>query len=101
MFTATKDRALLTTTTGARPRPDWYTENLRGKPLSQGFSQLAYRNQHFDCLACHVAAQHRAGIDIMVEQHRMDRKEAALAKGVLGMMSKPSTGGRPRSDAPS
>ncbi len=67
MFTATKDRALLTTTTGALPRPDWYTENLRGKPLSQGFSQLAYRNQHFDCLACHVAAQHRAGIDIMVD----------------------------------
>jgi 5-methyltetrahydropteroyltriglutamate--homocysteine methyltransferase len=67
VFTATKDKALLTTTTGALPRPDWYTENLRGKPLSQGFSQLAYRNQHFDCLACHVAAQHRAGIDIMVD----------------------------------
>lgn len=67
MFTATKNKALLTTTTGALPRPDWYTENLRGKPLSQGFSQLAYRNQHFDCLACHVAAQHRAGIDIMVD----------------------------------
>jgi 5-methyltetrahydropteroyltriglutamate--homocysteine methyltransferase len=67
VFTATKDKALLTTTTGALPRPDWYTENLRGKPLSQGFSQLAYRDQHFDCLACHVAAQHRAGIDIMVD----------------------------------
>ena len=36
-------------------------------PLSQGFSQRAYREQHFDCLACHVAAQHRAGIDIMVD----------------------------------
>lgn len=67
MFTATKDKALLTTTTGALPRPSWYTENLRGKPLSQGFSQLAYRDQHFDCLACHVASQHRAGIDIMVD----------------------------------
>jgi 5-methyltetrahydropteroyltriglutamate--homocysteine methyltransferase len=67
MFTATKDKALLTTTTGALPRPGWYTENLRGLPLSQGFSQRAYREQHFDCLACHVAAQHRAGIDIMVD----------------------------------
>jgi 5-methyltetrahydropteroyltriglutamate--homocysteine methyltransferase len=67
MFTATKDRALLTTTTGALPRPSWYTENLRGMPLSQGFSQRAYREQHFDCLACHVAAQYRAGIDIMVD----------------------------------
>jgi 5-methyltetrahydropteroyltriglutamate--homocysteine methyltransferase len=67
VFTATKDKALLTTTTGALPRPSWYTENLRGKPLSQGFSQLAYREQHFDCLACHVVSQHRAGIDIMVD----------------------------------
>jgi 5-methyltetrahydropteroyltriglutamate--homocysteine methyltransferase len=67
MFTATRDKALLTTTTGALPRPSWYTENLRGLPLSQGFSQRAYREQHFDCLACHVAAQHRAGIDIMVD----------------------------------
>ena len=67
MFTVTKGKALLTTTTGALPRPSWYTENLRGLPLSQGFSQLAYREQHFDCLACNVAMQHRAGIDIMVD----------------------------------
>jgi 5-methyltetrahydropteroyltriglutamate--homocysteine methyltransferase len=67
MLTATKDKALLTTTTGALPRPSWYTENLRGMPLSRGFSQRAYREQHFDCLACHVAAQHRAGIDIIVD----------------------------------
>ena len=67
MFTATKDKALLTTTTGALPRPSWYTENLRGLPLSHGFSRLAYREQHFDCLACQVAAQHHAGIDIMVD----------------------------------
>ncbi len=67
MFTATKDKALLTTTTGALPRPSWYTENLRGISLAEGFSRLAYREQHFDCLACHVAAQHRAGIDIFVD----------------------------------
>ena len=67
MQTVTKGKALLTTTTGALPRPSWYTENLRGIPLSQGFSQQAYREQHFDCLACNVAMQHRAGIDIMVD----------------------------------
>jgi 5-methyltetrahydropteroyltriglutamate--homocysteine methyltransferase len=67
MFTATKDKALQTTTTGALPRPSWYTENLRGLPLSRGFSQRAYREQHFDCLAANVAAQHRAGIDIYVD----------------------------------
>ena len=67
MFTATKDQALLTTTTGALPRPSWYTENLRGLPLAAGFAQSAYREQYFDCLACHVASQHKAGIDIMVD----------------------------------
>jgi len=67
MFTTTSNKALLTTTTGALPRPAWYTANLRGLPLSQGFSQQAYREQHFDCLACHVASQHRAGIDIFVD----------------------------------
>lgn len=67
MFTATKDKPLLTTTTGALPRPGWFTENLRGAPLSTGLAWSAYREQHFDCLACHVAAQHKAGIDILVD----------------------------------
>ena len=80
MQTVTKGKALLTTTTGALPRPSWYTENLRGIPLSQGFSRLAYREQHFDCLACHVAAQHRAGIDIMVDgDTRLDDDVAGRA----------------------
>jgi 5-methyltetrahydropteroyltriglutamate--homocysteine methyltransferase len=58
----------------------WYTENLRGVPLSQGFSRLAYREQHFDCLACHVAAQHRAGIDIFVDgDTRLDDDVAGRA----------------------
>jgi hypothetical protein len=39
VFTTTKDKALLTTTTGALPRQSWYTENLRGIPLSQGLSE--------------------------------------------------------------
>jgi 5-methyltetrahydropteroyltriglutamate--homocysteine methyltransferase len=80
VFTATKGKALLTTTTGALPRPNWFTENLRGAPLSHGFSRLAYREQHFDCLACHVAAQHRAGIDIMVDgDTRLDDDVAGRA----------------------
>ncbi|MFC1665009.1 hypothetical protein ACFL17_05185, partial [Pseudomonadota bacterium] len=64
MFIATKDKPLQTTTTGALPRPSWYTENLRGAPLSTGFAHQNYREQHTDCLACHVASQHKAGIDI-------------------------------------
>jgi 5-methyltetrahydropteroyltriglutamate--homocysteine methyltransferase len=80
MFTATKGKLLQTTTTGALPRPSWYTENLRGIPLSQGFSRLAYREQHFDCLACNVAAQHKAGIDIFVDgDTRLDDDVAGRA----------------------
>ena len=67
MFTVTKDKPLQTTTTGALPRPSWFTENLRGAPLSTGFAWTGYREQHFDCLACHVAAQHKAGVDILVD----------------------------------
>lgn len=67
MFGPTKDKPLVTTITGALPRPSWYTENLRGAPLSQGLSRLAYREQHMDTLAANVAAQHRAGIDIFTD----------------------------------
>ena len=67
MFTVSDKKSLLTTTTGALPRPSWYTENLRGLPLSHGFSQNSYREQHMDCLACNTALQHRAGIDIFVD----------------------------------
>lgn len=67
MFTVTKDKPLMTTTTGALPRPSWFTENLRGLPLSHGFSQARYREQHFDCLSCNAALQYRAGIDIAVD----------------------------------
>jgi len=95
MFTATKGKALVTTTTGALPRPSWYTENLRGLPLSVEFSQRAYREQHFDCLACHVAAQHRAGIDIMVDgDARLDddvagRSWVSYATERIGGIGKP------------
>lgn len=67
MFIATKDKPLATTITGALPRPNWYTANLRGLPLSRGLSQQAYREQHIDCLAAHVASQHKAGLDILTD----------------------------------
>lgn len=100
MFTATKDKALLTTTTGALPRPSWYTENLRGIPLSQGLSRLAYREQHFDCLACHVAAQHRAGIDIMVDgDTRLD--DDVAGRGWVSYVTERVAGiGEPRVEVP-
>jgi 5-methyltetrahydropteroyltriglutamate--homocysteine methyltransferase len=100
MFTTTKDKALLTTTTGALPRPSWYTANLRGMPLSQGFSQQAYREQHFDCLACHVASQHRAGIDIFVDgDTRLD--DDVAGRGWVSYVTERIEGvGAPRVEVP-
>ena len=100
MFTATKDKALLTTTTGALPRPSWYTANLRGAPLSHGFSRFAYREQHFDCLACHVAAQQRAGIDIFVDgDARLD--DDVAGRGWVSYVTERLSGiGTPRVEVP-
>ena len=100
MFTATKGKALLTTTTGALPRPSWYTANLRGVPLSQGFSQLAYREQHFDCLACNVAAQHRAGIDIFVDGDARLDDDVAGRSWVSYATERMSGIGQPRVEVP-
>jgi len=100
MFTATKDKALLTTTTGALPRPSWYTANLRGVPLSQGFSQLAYREQHFDCLACNVAAQHKAGIDIFVDGDARLDDDVAGRSWVSYATERMSGIGKPRVEVP-
>ncbi len=100
MFTATKDKALLTTTTGALPRPSWYTANLRGVPLAQGFSQLAYREQHFDCLACNVAAQHRAGIDIFVDGDARLDDDVAGRSWVSYATERMSGIGAPRVEVP-
>jgi 5-methyltetrahydropteroyltriglutamate--homocysteine methyltransferase len=100
MFTATKGKALLTTTTGALPRPSWYTENLRGAPLSHGFSRLSYREQHFDCLACHCAAQQRAGIDIFVDgDTRLD--DDVAGRGWVSYATERMSGiGQPRVEVP-
>jgi 5-methyltetrahydropteroyltriglutamate--homocysteine methyltransferase len=100
MFTATKGKSLLTTTTGALPRPSWYTANLRGMPLSQGFSQLAYREQHFDCLACNVAAQHRAGIDIFVDGDARLDDDVAGRSWVSYATERMSGIGTPRVEVP-
>ena len=85
MFTATKGKALLTTTTGALPRPSWYTANLRGMPLSYGLSQAAYREQHFDCLACNVVAR----FIICTAFCRLVSKNAFMILAMSGPSSEP------------
>src|SRR6202008_945991 len=80
--------------------PGWYTENLRGIPLSHGFSRLAYREQHFDCLACHVAAPHRAGLDnFVVGASRLD--DGGAGRGWVSSVTERVAGiGTPRVEVP-
>ena len=43
---------LATTITGSLPRPQWFTENLRGRPfLTAMGSDLSYREQYSDAVA--------------------------------------------------
>jgi len=100
MFIATKDMPLATTITGALPRPSWYTANLRGLPLSRGFSQQAYREQHMDCLAAHVAAQHKAGLDIFTDGDARLDDDVAGRSWVSYVTERIEGIGEPRTEVP-
>ena len=68
--------------------------------LSHGFSQSAYREQHFDCLACNVAAQHRAGIDIFVGGDARLDDDVAGRSWVSYATERIAGIGRPRVEVP-
>ena len=65
MLTVTKHLVLPTTLTGSLPRPQWYDENLEGRPFSVMLNQVRFREQYFDALACYISDQNRAGLDIV------------------------------------
>lgn len=67
MLTVTKHLVLPTTLTGSLPRPQWYDENLEGRPFSVMLNQVRFREQYFDALACFISDQNRAGLDILVD----------------------------------
>ena len=67
MLTVSKDRALLTTTTGALPKPSWCTTALDGRALSLCLTDRVFREQYLDMLAAFLTDQTRAGIDILVD----------------------------------
>ena len=64
---ATRDRPLVTTTTGGLPRPGWYTESLAGRPFSVAMAGRSFREQYRDLVASLIADQNRAGSDILVD----------------------------------
>ncbi len=69
-------------------------------PLSYGLSQAAYREQHFDCLACNVIAQHRAGIDILVDGDARLDNDVAGRSWVAYATERIAGIGKPRVEVP-
>lgn len=67
MFVATKDLVLPTAMVGSFPRPSWFTESLRGRPLKVALGDSLYREQYTDAVACYINEQERAGLDILVD----------------------------------
>ena len=54
MFTATRGKSLLTTTTGALPRPSWYTENLGMRSFLDAMVNNQFREQYVDTVGIYL-----------------------------------------------
>jgi 5-methyltetrahydropteroyltriglutamate--homocysteine methyltransferase len=64
VLTVSKHRPLLTTITGSLPRPQWFVENLKGRPFSQATTEVGFREQYSDAIAAYFSDQTRAGLDL-------------------------------------
>ena len=67
MLVATRDKILPTTMTGSYPRPQWFTEGLRGRAFKDALGDSVFREQYLDAVACLIRDQERAGLDIVTD----------------------------------
>jgi 5-methyltetrahydropteroyltriglutamate--homocysteine methyltransferase len=67
MLNATRDRILPTTITGSYPRPQWFTEELRGRGFKDAMGDSRFREQYLDAVSCLVREQEMAGLDIVTD----------------------------------
>lgn len=67
MLKATRDRILPTTITGSYPRPQWFTEELRGRGFKDALGDSRFREQYLDAVSCLVREQEMAGLDIVTD----------------------------------
>lgn len=65
MYIATKEILLPTTMAGSLPRPDWFTENLSGRPFRAAMADRRFREQYLDAVSSFIRDQERAGLDIV------------------------------------
>ncbi len=67
MLDATRDLVLPTTITGSYPRPQWFTEELRGRGFKDALGDSRFREQYLDAVACLIREQEMAGLDIVTD----------------------------------
>src|SRR2546426_12298157 len=67
MLNATRDLVLPTTITGSYPRPQWFTEELRGRGFKAALVDSRFREQYLDAVATLVREQELAGLDIVTD----------------------------------
>jgi 5-methyltetrahydropteroyltriglutamate--homocysteine methyltransferase len=67
MLDATRDLVLPTTITGSYPRPQWFTEELRGRGFKDAMGDSRFREQYLDAVSCLVREQEMAGLDIVTD----------------------------------
>ena len=67
MLTVTQDMVLPTTMTGSYPKPNWYTQNLRGRPFKEALGDSQFREQYLDAVATIINDQEMAGLDIVTD----------------------------------
>ena len=67
MLNATRELILPTTITGSYPRPQWFTEELRGRGFKDAMGDSRFREQYLDAVACLVREQEMAGLDIVTD----------------------------------
>jgi 5-methyltetrahydropteroyltriglutamate--homocysteine methyltransferase len=67
MFRATRDLVLPTTITGSFPRPQWFTETLRGRSFKDALGDSRFREQYLDAVACLIREQELAGLHLVTD----------------------------------
>ena len=67
MFKATEGIVLPTTMTGSYPKPNWYTQGLRGRPFKTALGDTLFREQYLDAVATVITDQEMAGMDILTD----------------------------------
>ena len=67
MFKATDGMVLPTTMTGSYPKPNWYTQGLRGRPFKKALGDTLFREQYLDAVAAVIMDQEMAGLDILTD----------------------------------